>query len=205
MPGVVVNTVLVAGVMHYFAETYTQNWPSPYDWSWSFSLMFGSIASATDPVAVVALLKDLGASKKLSTLIEAESLMNDGTAFVMFLVFQKMTSSGSLGILDIATYFVQLAGGGALFGIIAGFICCYILSTIFNDAEIEITVTVCTVYMFFYIGEYTFGTFMYDGLGVSGVLVVVCMGLYVSKVCNCFVTVCYSVTVCYIGTVVKWT
>lgn len=50
------------------------------------ALVFGSIVSATDPVAVVALLKELGASKKLSTLIEGESLLNDGTATVLFTV-----------------------------------------------------------------------------------------------------------------------
>lgn len=50
-------------------------------------LMFGSIISATDPVAVVALLKELGASRRLATLIEGESLFNDGTAMVCFLVF----------------------------------------------------------------------------------------------------------------------
>lgn len=50
------------------------------------ALVFGSIVSATDPVAVVALLKELGASKRLSTLIEGESLLNDGTAMVLFAV-----------------------------------------------------------------------------------------------------------------------
>ena len=48
--------------------------------------MFGAIISATDPVAVVALLKELGVSKRISTLIEGESLLNDGTALVLFLV-----------------------------------------------------------------------------------------------------------------------
>ncbi|CAN0890973.1 Sodium/hydrogen exchanger 7 [Linum grandiflorum] len=50
----------------------------PYSWSWKTSLLLGGLLSATDPVAVVALLKELGASKKLSTIIEGESLMNDG-------------------------------------------------------------------------------------------------------------------------------
>jgi len=50
----------------------------PYNWGWKTSLLLGGLLSATDPVAVVALLKDLGASKKLSTIIEGESLMNDG-------------------------------------------------------------------------------------------------------------------------------
>lgn len=53
----------------------------PYDWNWKTSLLLGGLLSATDPVAVVALLKELGASKKLSTIIEGESLMNDGCVF----------------------------------------------------------------------------------------------------------------------------
>jgi len=54
------------------------------------AFLFGSIISATDPVAVVALLKELGASKKLSTLIEGESLFNDGIAYVIFLVLLQI-------------------------------------------------------------------------------------------------------------------
>ena len=49
-------------------------------------VLFGTINSATDPVAVVALLKELGVTKRISTLIEGESLLNDGTALVLFLV-----------------------------------------------------------------------------------------------------------------------
>ena len=54
------------------------------DWSFEASLLLGTVLSATDPVAVVALLKELGAKKSLATLIEGESLMNDGTAMVIF-------------------------------------------------------------------------------------------------------------------------
>lgn len=53
--------------------------------------MAGSVLSATDPVAVVALLKELGASPKFGTLIEGESLLNDGTAMVFYLLFYDMT------------------------------------------------------------------------------------------------------------------
>ena len=53
---------------------------------WLASMLFGAVVSATDPVAVVALLKELGASKKLGTLIEGESLLNDGTAIVAFVL-----------------------------------------------------------------------------------------------------------------------
>lgn len=56
------------------------------EFTFEAAVMFGAIISATDPVAVVSLLKELGASRTLSTLIEGESLLNDGTAYVMFAV-----------------------------------------------------------------------------------------------------------------------
>jgi len=56
------------------------------DWSLAVCILFGAIISATDPVAVVALLKELGVSKRLGTMIEGESLLNDGTAYVIFVV-----------------------------------------------------------------------------------------------------------------------
>lgn len=62
----------------------------PYGWSWPASLVLGATLSATDPVAVVALLKELGVSPRLGTLIEGESLLNDGTAIVVFDVFLEM-------------------------------------------------------------------------------------------------------------------
>jgi NhaP-type Na+/H+ or K+/H+ antiporter len=70
-PGVVLSTFLLGSAVKL---------TFPYDWSWKTSLLLGGLLSATDPVAVVALLKELGASKKLSTIIEGESLMNDGVA-----------------------------------------------------------------------------------------------------------------------------
>jgi NhaP-type Na+/H+ or K+/H+ antiporter len=68
-PGVLISTFTLGAIL---VKVF------PYDWSWSTGLLLGGLLSATDPVAVVALLKELGASKKLSTLIEGESLMNDG-------------------------------------------------------------------------------------------------------------------------------
>lgn len=56
-------------------------------WTWSFALMFGALISATDPVAVVSLLHELKTSKRFSTLVDAESLLNDGTGIVCFMVF----------------------------------------------------------------------------------------------------------------------
>ena len=80
-PGVAIGTGLTAVVAKYVF---------PYDWCWPKALMFGAMLSATDPVAVVALLKEVGASAILGTVIEGESLFNDGTAFVFFLLFRDL-------------------------------------------------------------------------------------------------------------------
>ena len=59
-------------------------WLLPWEWSWPLCLLFGALISATDPVAVVALLKEVSSRKRLETLIDGESLLNDGTAIVLF-------------------------------------------------------------------------------------------------------------------------
>ena len=78
----VVGSTYVSGATMYYILGYD----AQPKFTWNAALLFGSIISATDPVAVVALLKELGASKRLATMIEGESLLNDGTAMVIFLV-----------------------------------------------------------------------------------------------------------------------
>ena len=87
-PIVICSTYLSAYVMYYLLgyNGINEKGVDTGEFSWEACLMFGAIISATDPVAVVALLKELGASKRLATLIEGESLFNDGTAMVVFLV-----------------------------------------------------------------------------------------------------------------------
>lgn len=176
-PGVVLNACLIGGVMHYFAHyisLFSKIDEDGYDWSWSFSIMFGSIVSATDPVAVVALLKTLGASKRLSTLIEAESLLNDGTAFVMFEVLKTFAASpDDTTFAEMIVIFVQLAFGGFAMGVLFGYITYFCLSRVYNDFQIEVTFTFAIAYLAFYMGD-----FMAE---VSGVLVLVFLSLLVSK------------------------
>ena len=81
----IIGTYLAAAMMWYMFD-YNESHAANKKFSWNAALMYGSIISATDPVAVVALLNNLGASKRISTMIEGESLLNDGTAMVVFLV-----------------------------------------------------------------------------------------------------------------------
>lgn len=83
VPGVIIAMLLTAALMIGIG-TFA---PSYEGWNWTFALMFGALISATDPVAVVALLKELGTSKRFSTLVDAESMLNDGTGIVLFMLF----------------------------------------------------------------------------------------------------------------------
>lgn len=91
-----------------------------YDWVGAF--MFGSIVSCTDAVAVLALLKDVGAPKKFNTLLEGESLLNDGTSMVLFTVATEVYKGTAKGAFAPISLFCQLTFGGVILGIIFGFI-----------------------------------------------------------------------------------
>ncbi|KAA0164453.1 hypothetical protein FNF31_02377 [Cafeteria roenbergensis] len=164
VPGMAIGTGLTAAVGVYLF---------PYQWSWEASLMFGSILAATDPVAVVALLKELGASKQLETLIEGESLLNDGTAIVAFTAFRGMVLGEEKTIEELVGFGLQLSLGGPLLGAIFAAISIVALSYLYNDAVSEITVTVVGCYSVFMIAEATM-------LHTSGVLAVVTLGVLMS-------------------------
>ncbi|MFC2104514.1 cation:proton antiporter [Bacteroidota bacterium] len=142
-------------------------------WSWTMALLFGAVISATDPVAVVSILKDVGASKKLGTLIEGESMLNDGTAIVIFMVLLLGITGGGSDTSPIIE-FLRVAVGGTLLGILAGYIVIAWVKKVFNDALVEITVIVAAAYLTFFIAEHF--------LHVSGVLGLVAFGLFMASV-----------------------
>lgn len=143
------------------------------EWGWILALLFGTVVSATDPVAVVALLKELGASKKLGTLIEGESLLNDGTAIVIFMVFLFAVIGGGNETSPIIE-FIRVAAGGTLVGLVFGWITISWVRKVFNDALIEITVIIAAAYLTFFVAEHF--------LHVSGVLGLVALGLIIGGV-----------------------
>jgi len=142
-------------------------------WGWPIALMFGAVVSATDPVAVVSLLKNLGASKKLGTLIEGESLLNDGTAIVLFMVFLAGITGEATGTSPIMEFF-RVALGGILVGVIIGGVTINWVRRVFNDAMVEISVIIAAAYMTFYVCEHF--------LHVSGVLGLVTLGLVMASI-----------------------
>ena len=109
------------------------------------ALLFGAIISATDPISVLALFKDLRVDKRLSTIIEGESLLNDGTAVVLFQILLAGLVAGRLGFGKGVGQFVLAVAGGAALGIALGYAVSRITETI-DDPQIEITLTTITAY-----------------------------------------------------------
>ena len=147
---------------------------------WLASMLFGAVVSATDPVAVVALLKELGASKKLGTLIEGESLLNDGTAIVAFVLLIGVVTGteifAGLGSFlgSAALGFGQIGAAGGLIGVLVGLVAIMWMRKVFNDPMVEITVVLVTSYAVFFICEHFFH--------VSGVLGLVALGILMAGV-----------------------
>ncbi|VFQ79710.1 unnamed protein product [Cuscuta campestris] len=144
----------------------------PYNWSWETSLLFGGLLSATDPVAVVALLKELGASKKLSTIIEGESLMNDGTAIIVYQLFLRMVLGWSFTWASVISFLLQVSIGAVAIGFAFGLSSVLWLGFIFNDTVIEITLTVAVSYVAYFTAQ--------EFANSSGVLSVMTVGMFYS-------------------------
>src|SRR5665811_2464920 len=116
LPGVVAAIALTALILTPVANTlhFVQ------DFSWKHALVFGAIISATDPIAVVAIFRSLGVPKRLSVLLEGESLLNDGTAIVFFILSLALVTGTEVTAGGLAVDFIKIAGIGALIGIGVG-------------------------------------------------------------------------------------
>ena len=101
-PGVFIGAMILGLAWNYLLGYFTE-------FPLSGAQTFSSIACATDPVAVVALLKELGTPVKFNLLLEGESLLNDGTAMVFFLVFASIFKAKGVTFFGVIMQFVQLS------------------------------------------------------------------------------------------------
>jgi len=109
------------------------------------ALLFGCIISATDPISVLAIFKDLRIDKRLSLLMEGESLLNDGTAVVLFGVLLEAVVAEKLSVPKGVVQYVLAVAGGAILGSGLGYLASRITETV-DDPQIEITLTTILAY-----------------------------------------------------------
>jgi CPA1 family monovalent cation:H+ antiporter len=136
-PGVLVATALIAALL--FAVV-----PGARG-AWWTALAFASLITATDPIAVVGLFKTLAVPRRLGVIIEGESLVNDGTAAVVYALAVGFAATMHMDWVGAAIAFVKLVGLGVVIGGAFGFVISKIIGRI-NDPVVEITLTVIAAY-----------------------------------------------------------
>ncbi|MEO8326072.1 MAG: Na+/H+ antiporter [Nitrospirota bacterium] len=155
LPGVVAASVLTAMILTPVANGlhFVQ------DFTWQHALVFGALISATDPIAVVALFKSLGVPKRLSVLLEGESLLNDGTAIVFFTLSLALVTGTVVTAGGLAFDFITIVGLGGLIGTGIGLAVSQVIKQV-NEPMIEIMLTTIAAYGSFLTAEH----FQYSGV-----------------------------------------
>ncbi|MDS1139524.1 cation:proton antiporter [Pusillimonas sp. SM2304] len=137
-------------------------------------LMLGAIVATTDPIAVVGVFREVGAPKRLTTLVEGESLFNDAASIALYSVLLTvMYGGGTLSTGKVFYSFVFSFIGGGLAGFLMGRLASGLFIWLRGWPTAEITLTVALAYLTFYISEHY--------LGVSGVVATVIAGLVVGS------------------------
>jgi len=137
--GVVGATFLIGGGVYYLFAWLDIEVPFIY------CLLFGSLISPTDPIAVLGILKSAGAPKTLETKITGESLFNDGVAVVVFLVIADIAAGDAeVSAVSVATLFFKEAIGGLVFGLIVGSFAFFMLKRV-DNYQVEVLITLALV------------------------------------------------------------
>ncbi len=169
--GVITSTFMVGFAAYYLFALLGLGIPLIY------CLLFGALISPTDPIAVLSILKTVGAPKALETKIAGESLFNDGVAVVVFLVLLGFAGGGhghaeaELSVTAILGLFAQEAVGGTLFGLVVGYIVYKMLESI-DNYQVELLLTLALV-----LGGYSLAMHLH----ISGPIAIVVAGLLIGN------------------------
>lgn len=161
IPGLLISTGIIGGIFYWLTDI-----------ELIYCLLLGSILSATDPVAVISLFKQLGVPERLTVLVEGESLFNDATSLVLATLLLGIAISGEFNsgtVISGVGDFLVVFFGGILVGWVLALVVCQLLGAIDAQAPIEISLTTVLAYISFLLAEHT--------LHVSGIMAVVAAGL----------------------------
>ena len=163
---VALTTLVVAGAAHWVMG-----------FSWPVAFVLGAIVSPTDPVAATAIAQRLGVPRRIVTILEGESLVNDGTALVLYQTAVRVASWGvAFSLLELGVLGLRLVVGVAV-GVAVGLLIGYIIVGVrrrIEDSLVEVTVSLLTGYAAYLPAE----ELNSSGVPASGVLAAVTAGLY---------------------------
>jgi Na+/H+ antiporter len=155
---VLATTLAVAAVAHRFVGL-----------SWSAAFVLGAIVAPTDPIAAITIARRLGAPRRIVTIVEGESLINDGTALVLYKFAVAAVATGSFSLWRAGLSFIINVVGGVAVGLAVGYVVRQVRRRL-DDPPVEITISLLTGYFAYLPAEL---------IGVSGVLAAVTVGIYV--------------------------
>src|SRR3989442_2405189 len=158
--GVFLTVMLIGALAHYRLGL-----------DWASRVLLGTIVAATDPIAVVQLLRQVGAPRGLEAFLDGESLFNDGTGVAVFSAVLGTILSGHPSAMDAGLRFTYVTGVGAAIGLVAGAAAVVALRLV-REAELEILITLVLAY-----GAYLAA----DVIHASGVVSVVAAGIVVAR------------------------
>jgi CPA1 family monovalent cation:H+ antiporter len=158
--GTLLAAVVVAVGMHGLAG-----------WGWPASALFGALIGATDPVSVIALMKEQEAEPRLRFIMESESLVNDGAAAVLFAVCLSAIGNHGIGAQAIAGSVILIVGGGIACGLAVGGGVLLIAGRS-DDHLVELTLTLLAAYGAFALAQW---------IGGSGILATLAAGMLVGN------------------------
>jgi Na+/H+ antiporter len=138
---------------------------------WRESFVLGAVVAPTDAIAATEIARRLGLPRRFAAIVEGESLVNDGTALVLYRVAVAAVVTGSFSIWDAGLRFVLSAVGGVAIGVAVGYVVAAIRLRL-NNPPVETTISLLTGYFAFLPAQ---------AAGASGVLAAVTVGIYMGR------------------------
>ncbi len=148
----------------------------PFNWSWMYCFLFGAILSATDPVSVVSLMKSTNCSTKLTMIISGESLLNDGSAMILYLFFFNMINGYYYNASNFISFCAEMLILSPLIGFVIGGICSLLMRRINMPTNTHIDFQLICTFIAAYLSYYIAAQL----LDISGVLSCCTAGFTVS-------------------------